>query len=73
MPFYEYECEKCGWIGEDFAPTAADRSANIRCADCGGRAKFILSATKTDFHHTEKEIRIPTNPTKVWMGGKRGT
>lgn len=66
MPFYEYQC-KCGWIGEDFAPTAADRPRTIQCDSCGKRARFVISATKTHFKHTDREVRIPSEPTSVYI------
>lgn len=66
MPFYEYQCS-CGWIGEDFAPTVGDRSNTIRCGACGKRAKFVISATRTDFKYTDKEVRIPSEPKSVYI------
>jgi len=62
MPFYEYEC-KCGRVVEEFYPID-ERPKSIQCL-CGKRASFVLSATRTDFKFTDKEVRIPSNPTSV--------
>ena len=71
MPFYCFECEECGHVNEDFYPVD-DRPNVVCCVHCGGVARFVIVPSNVHFNHTEKEVRIPSNPTSVWMGGKRG-
>jgi len=41
MPFYEYQCEKCGEIYEIFIRSSED--APEQCEVCGGRLHKIIS------------------------------
>lgn len=69
MPFYEYECRKCGKVSEDFAPVG-ERSKHLTCAWCGDVADPIVSGSNIHWQHTEKEVRVPSNPKSVYIRRK---
>jgi putative FmdB family regulatory protein len=43
MPTYEYECEKCGAIFEEFQSITADPLENCVKEGCGGKVHRLLS------------------------------
>jgi len=53
MPNYEYQCEVCNKLTEEYFSNVSDRLDNIPCA-CGNTARRIISATHFDFPHLPK-------------------
>jgi len=43
MPTYEYKCEKCGIIFEEYQSIAADPLTQCRNPGCGGAVKRLFS------------------------------
>jgi putative FmdB family regulatory protein len=43
MPTYEYECEKCGQVFEEFQSITAEPLTKCRKEGCGGAVKRLLS------------------------------
>lgn len=43
MPTYEYECEKCGYIFEEFQSISAEPLKKCKKADCEGTVKRLFS------------------------------
>ncbi len=43
MPTYEYECEKCGNIFEEFQSITAEPLTECKNAECGGKVRRLLS------------------------------
>ncbi|MBD3422730.1 MAG: zinc ribbon domain-containing protein [Chitinivibrionales bacterium] len=44
MPTYEYECEKCGHIFEEFQSISANPLTNCPKDECSGKVRRLLSA-----------------------------
>lgn len=44
MPTYEYECEKCGYIFEEFQSISAEPLTNCKKEGCDGKVKRLFSA-----------------------------
>ena len=49
MPTYEYECEKCSIVVEEFKPMNKIEE-HPKCPKCGGDTKRILGATPGFVH-----------------------
>ncbi len=43
MPIYEYKCESCGHVFEEWQKSYEERS--IKCPLCGGSTKRLISGT----------------------------
>jgi putative FmdB family regulatory protein len=43
MPTYEYECEKCGKVFEEFQSMTAEPLTACRVEGCGGKVHRLLS------------------------------
>jgi len=43
MPTYEYQCEKCGMIFEEFQSISAPPLTKCNNAECGGNVKKLFS------------------------------
>ncbi|MBN2188488.1 MAG: hypothetical protein JW699_03460 [Chitinispirillaceae bacterium] len=43
MPTYEYECEKCGYVFEEFQSITAEPLETCRKEGCGGKVHRLLS------------------------------
>lgn len=43
MPLYDYQCSKCGIIFE-YEVTLADIDKEVRCLNCNGSCKRLMSA-----------------------------
>ncbi len=43
MPTYEYECEKCGNIFEEFQSITAEPLTECRNLECGGKVRRLFS------------------------------
>lgn len=44
MPTYEYECEKCGHVFEEYQSISAEPLSNCPKEDCNGPVKRLFSA-----------------------------
>lgn len=42
MPIFEYKCEKCNIVIEEYLPISSNIN-NVKCWKCGGEAKKIIS------------------------------
>lgn len=69
MPTYEYECRKCGKVSENFA-SVREKPEHIPCTGCGDTAHAIVSGSHIHWQHTDKEVRIPSNPKSVYIRRK---
>ena len=52
MPFYDYECKKCGHVHEA-SVLIKNRHHWHRCPECGGVANFILTGTTAIYCNLE--------------------
>ena len=44
MPTYEYECEKCGLVFEEYQRITEDPLTTCKKPDCGGAVRRLISA-----------------------------
>ncbi|KMQ50631.1 FmdB family transcriptional regulator [Chitinispirillum alkaliphilum] len=44
MPTYDYECQKCGFVFEEFQSISADPLTDCQKEGCDGKVKRLLSA-----------------------------
>lgn len=54
MPFYEYECEKCGQVFDELRK-AEERTDPAVCPRCGGEGRVRVSG----FSHSSGASRTP--------------
>jgi len=47
MPIYEYTCDKCGAVSEEFH--GMDENPRVKCGECGGKAQRGISSTAVIF------------------------
>ena len=65
MPIYEYKCNKCGQITEEFQ---IDTNVNneLLCKKCGGNTKKIVSRVNTDLINNERYSNtMGVNPRQI--------
>lgn len=69
MPLYDIKCDDCGWKWEHMMKSS---DVDPCCPECGSAFTKRLASFPKGFNGlpTKKEVRIPTQPTKVWMGGR---
>lgn len=68
MPTYEYECEKCKHVWETFLKKVPKTNVAGVCPACGSAfTKTCISRSEIHFHFTDKEVRIPSPPTSVYI------
>lgn len=67
MPTYDWKCHLCGFVFSGFI-AAKDKEFVNRCPMCEEPGiEQIIAPPKIHFHHTEKEIRVPSKATKVYI------
>lgn len=66
MPAYDFECGQCGTVTEDMF-LINERPDYIKCPDCSGRAKRIISiSVKTNAESEERWSKaFAINPTQI--------
>lgn len=65
MPLYDYECEKCKKIFDDYKPV--DEREYSTCPDCKGRAKKIFTLSNFNFSifHDYVDYHIGSEPVHI--------
>jgi len=68
MPTYIYGCDKCNHEWEVFVTKVLTPNVAPPCPSCqSGFTTPRIGASRVHFRHTDKEVRIPSLPKKVYI------
>ncbi len=69
MPIYEYSCNKCDNVQEEFH--GMNENPTIKCSECGGRTDRVISVCGWNLEG--EGWYNPHNPMRSGRGGVPGT
>lgn len=74
MPLYDIHCDDCNWKWEHLMKFS---DIDPCCPECGSAFTKRMRSAPPEYGIGEglpterRHLTIPSNPTKVWMGGKK--